>query len=135
MGLFDELKGLAGSLGGGAGEEGQGAQSLVGSLLQQGGGGPSTNIVGSLLGGLGGSGGMAGMLETLAANGLGDHVASWMSNNPNLPVSTEQIHNALGSEQVQQMAASSGLPIGDFLNQLAAHLPQAATEQSGADPA
>ena len=74
---------------------------------------------------------MAGMLETLAANGLGDHVSSWLSNNPNLPVDPQQIHDALGSEQVQQMAQSSGLPVGDFLSQLAQHLPAAASEQAG----
>jgi uncharacterized protein YidB (DUF937 family) len=78
---------------------------------------------------------MAGMLETLAANGLGEHVSSWLSNNPNLPINPQQIHDALGSEQVQQMAASSGLPIGDFLQQLAQHLPQAASEQAGTDQA
>ena len=150
MGLFDNLTGmLGGALGGqdeqGQGEQGQGAMGIVGSLLNQGGGGPSSNMLGSLLGGLGGqggaatdgsggapaAGGFAGMLETLAANGLGDHVSSWLSNNPNLPVSPQQIHDALGSEQVQQMAAKSGLPVGDFLNQLAQHLPNAASEQAG----
>ncbi len=151
MGLFDNL---AGMLGGGAGEgqpgEGQqgGAMGMFGQLLNQGGGGPSSNILGSLLGGGqqaqgaapqdGGqtpaAGGLAGMLETLAANGLGEHVSSWLSNNPNLPINPQQIHDALGSQQVEQMAASSGLPIGSFLQQLAQHLPQAASEQAGTNP-
>jgi uncharacterized protein YidB (DUF937 family) len=144
MGLFDNLAGMLG--GGGEGEQNEGAAAIIGSLLNQGGaGGHSSNVVGSLLGGLqsqpdgdvmqGGSppqqGGLAGMLETLAANGLGEHVASWLSNNPNLPISEQQIHDALGSEQVQQFAQSTGLPVGDFLRQLTEHLPAAASEQAG----
>ncbi len=152
MGLFDSLTGMLGG-GPGEGEQGEGAMGMVGQLLNRGGGGPSSNILGSLLGGgqqqgqdggaqsdgsQGGqapaAGGMAGMLETLAANGLGEHVSSWLSNNPNLPINPQQIHDALGSEQVRQMAASSGLPVGDFLQQLAQHLPQAASEQAGTNP-
>jgi uncharacterized protein YidB (DUF937 family) len=139
VGLFDNLGGLVqGALGQqGEGEQAQGAMGIVSSLLQQGGGeGQSSNIVGALLGGqgggqAGGQGGMAGMLETLAANGLADHVGSWLGGAQNLPVSPQQIHDALGSEQVQQMASASGLPVGDFLQHLADHLPQAASEASG----
>ncbi len=140
MGLFDNLGGLVqgalGQQGQGQGEQAEGAMGILGSLLQQGGGqGQSSNIVGALLGGAGGQGGaqggMAGMLETLAANGLADHVGSWLGGANNLPVSPQQIHDALGSEQVQQMASASGLPVGDFLQHLADHLPQAASEASG----
>ena len=150
MGLFD---GIAGMLGG-AGQGGAGA--MIGEMLNRGQPGASSGVLGSLLGGFGGGagaaaaegdpaaaqaggaaapGGMAGMLEQLAAGGLAQHVESWLSNNPNLPVSPQQIHDALGSEQVQAMARSSGLPVGDFLSQLAAHLPQAAAEQAGTAPA
>ncbi len=143
MGILD---GLTNMLGGGGqaaeGEQAQGAMGILGSLLQQGGGaGQSSNIVGALLGGgaqQGGpadagaaQGGMAGMLETLAANGLSEHVGSWLSNNPNLPISGEQIRDALGSEQAQSMANAAGLPVGDFLKHLAEHLPQAAAESAG----
>lgn len=133
MGLFDSIAGAVGSALGqsGTGSE-SGAQSILGNLLQQGVGGQSGNIVGQLLGGLGGGqAGMSGILETLAASGLGAQVSSWMSNNPNLPVSAEQIKEALGSEQVQQMAQQAGLPIGDFLKHLAEHLPQAASDAAG----
>ena len=143
VGLFDNLGGLVqGVLGQqGQGEQAQGAMGIVSSLLQQGGGeGQSSNIVGALLGGASGQdasgqggagGGMAGVLESLAANGLADHVGSWLGGGQNLPVSPQQIHDALGSEQVQQMANASGLPVGDFLQHLADHLPQAASEASG----
>ena len=148
MGLFDNLGGMVQGMMGqqgqdGQGEQAQGATGILGSLLQQGGQGQSGNIVGTLLGGMGGQqqggqtpgaqGGMAGMLETLAANGLADHVGSWLGGGHNLPISPDQIQSALGSEQVQQLAASSGLPVGDFLQHLAAHLPQAASEAAGQD--
>ena len=148
MGLFDNLTGM---LGGGPSEGQQGEAGGLGmfsQLLGQGGGGPSSNFLGSLLGGgqqaqgtapqesgqAPAAGGIAGMLEPLAYNGLGDHVSSWLSNNPNLPINPQQIHDALGSQQVEQMAASSGLPVGNFLQQLAQHLPQAASEQAGVSP-
>ena len=148
MGLFDSL---AGMLGGGASEGpgqpgGGGPMGMFGQFLNPG-AGPSSNVLGSLLGGgqqgaatqdgsaqAPAAGGLGGMLETLAANGLGEHVSSWLSNNPNLPINPQQIHDALGSQQVQQMAASSGLPVGAFLQQLAQHLPQAASEQAGVSP-
>jgi uncharacterized protein YidB (DUF937 family) len=147
VGLFDNLAGMLGGGQGGeqGGEQGEGAMGIVSSLLNQGGGGPSGNIISSLLAGAqpqdgnvmqGGQpaqqAGLAGMLESLAANGLGEHVSSWLSNNPNLPISPEQIHEALGSEQVQQLAQSSGLPVGDFLQQLAQHLPSAVSQAAGA---
>lgn len=140
MGLFDSI---ANAVGGALGQKdgGSGASDILGNLLQQGGQGASGNIVGQLLNSFGGGGaagaqggGLAGTLETLAASGLGEQVASWMSNNPNLPISAEQLRDALGSDQVQQMAQASGLPVGDFLKHLAEHLPQAASEAAGAPP-
>lgn len=114
MGLFDGLSGELGSL-----------------LNQQGGGDDhSANVVGALLGG--GGGNVGGVLETLAANGLGDEVASWTNGGANLPISPDQIRDALGSDQVQQMAQASGLPVQDFLQHLTAHLPAAASATAGA---
>ena len=71
------------------------------------------------------------MLETLAANGLGEHVSSWLSNNPNLPINPQQIHDALGGEQVQELARQTGLPVSDVLCHLADHLPAAASQAAG----
>ena len=137
MGLFDNLaNSIGGALGGNSGDQtGEGAKNILGNLLQQGGQGQSGGIIGQLLGGLGGGtggNGMASMLETLAASGLGAQVTSWMSNQSNLPVSPQQIQDALGSQQVQDLAAKSGLPIGDFLKHLAEHLPTAASQAAGA---
>lgn len=145
MGILESLTGMMGQGQGGEAQQAEGAMGILGSLLQQGsGGGQSSNIVGALLGAAGGvmqggpadgnaaQGGLAQTLETLAANGLSEQVGSWLSNNHNLPVSADQIRDALGSDQVQQMASASGLPVGDFLKHLAEHLPQAASESAGA---
>ena len=128
MGLLDDLGGALGAAAGGQqGGEAGGIAGLLGGLLQGGGAGQSGQVVSALLGAAGGGGGdMTKTLETLAANGLGEQVASWVSSNPNLPVSPEQIRDALGSEQVEQMANATGLPVGDFLKHLADHLPAAA---------
>jgi uncharacterized protein YidB (DUF937 family) len=138
MGLFDNLASAVGSALGQSGSEGEtGAQNILGNLLQQGGIGQSGSIVGQLLGSLtGGQGaagqsGISGVLETLAANGLGSQVSSWLSNNPNLPITVDQLRDALGSDQAQQLAQQSGLPVGEFLKHLAEHLPQAASEAAG----
>ena len=140
MGILDSLTGMLGGQNQAGGGQAQGAMNIIQQLVQQGGAGQSSGIVGALLGAAGGAtggqaagapGGIAGMLETMAANGLSEHVGSWLSNNPNMPVSVEQIRSALGSDQVQQMANSAGLPVGQFLQHLAEHLPQAAAEQAG----
>ena len=73
------------------------------------------------LAGGGNNGGMGAMLEQLAANGCAEHVAAW-ANGQNLPISPDQLHQALGSEQVQQMAAAAGQPAEDFLKSLSDHL-------------
>ena len=139
MGILDNLTGMLGGGQSQSGDQSQGAMNIIQQLVSQGGGqGQSSGIVGALLGAAGGAmggqagqGGLAGMLETLAANGLSEHVGSWLSNNPNIPVSVDQIRSALGSDQVQQMVSQAGLPVGDFLRHLAEHLPQAANEQAG----
>ena len=137
MGLFDSITGALGGALGQDNQSGDGAHNILSDMLQHGGTGQSSNIVGSLLSSLGGAqgGGMASTLETLAANGLGQEVSSWMSNDSNLPITPQQLHDALGSAQVQQLAQESGLPIGDFLKHLADHLPAAAAQAAGTQPA
>ena len=94
----------------------------LGGLLSQGGPNQSTNVVGALLGGT----------ERRRPwrhprnprrNGMAQHVAAW-TGGQHLPVSPGQIESALGGGQVQQLASSAGLPIGDFLKHLAEHLPR-----------
>ena len=70
----------------------------------------------SILGGIGGLlgegspiGGMDGLLEQLAAKGLGDVGASWVAKGKNLPISAEQIQDVLGGDQVAAIAKRAGV--------------------------
>jgi uncharacterized protein YidB (DUF937 family) len=73
-------------------------------------------------------GGMAGMMEHLAANGCAEHVAAWTSGG-NMPISTDQLRAALGSDQAEQMASTAGQPVEDFLKDMSEHL-----SNNGANP-
>jgi uncharacterized protein YidB (DUF937 family) len=53
--------------------------------------------------------GLSGLLEQLTASGLGSQVQSWLGPGANLPVSANQIQQALGSEKIQQLAQQYGI--------------------------
>jgi uncharacterized protein YidB (DUF937 family) len=82
------------------------------------------NMLGqSQQGGMGMGGGLGGLLAILQQGGLGDVAQSWVGHGANQPVSPQQLHSAFGDEQVQSMAAQSGMAPHDFLSQLSQHLP------------
>ena len=68
-------------------------------------------------------GGLNGVLEKLKTNGLGDQVASWVGTGENQAVSADQITSALGSSQIAELAAKSGISPDVLSGQLAQHLP------------
>lgn len=68
-------------------------------------------------------GNIASLLAMLQKSGLDDQVASWLGNGANKPVSTNQLESALGTEQLEQIARSAGLPIDGLLGQLSQNLP------------
>jgi uncharacterized protein YidB (DUF937 family) len=74
-------------------------------------------------------GGERGSLPELADRfteaGLGDIMASWIGNGPNLPISPRDLRHILGEERVADLATLAGLPSGDFLVRLARLLPAA----------
>jgi uncharacterized protein YidB (DUF937 family) len=70
-------------------------------------------------------GGVQGIIAQLEQQGLGGTVRSWVGTGPNQPITAEQIHQALGSETVQQLAAKVGLSPQDLAAKLSAILPQA----------
>jgi uncharacterized protein YidB (DUF937 family) len=104
MGLFDQL------LGGVVGEFGNTQQK--GSLMDL-----ATNVIQSQPGGL------SGLLNQFRSAGLGAHADSWVSTGQNMPVSGDQVTNALGQGNVQTMAQKLGLPPGATAAALAALLP------------
>lgn len=70
-------------------------------------------------------GGLQGIVAQFQQNGLGPTIQSWVGNGENLPISPEQIHQALGSDTVQQLAAKLGIPPDQLAAKLSQVLPQA----------
>lgn len=128
MGLLDSVMGAVGgalanqvgqALGGAGGQGGAGTAGMIEGLVaalaggaQQGGGA------------LGGLGGLAGLVQQLQKGGLGEQVGSWISTGQNLPVSPDQLKDALGSDALGQLAGSIGLDAGQAAGPLAQLLPQ-----------
>ena len=55
-------------------------------------------------------GGLAGLVQSFHDKGLGGLVSAWVSTGPNPPMSTDQVHQALGSDKVKELAESAGVP-------------------------
>jgi uncharacterized protein YidB (DUF937 family) len=91
MGILDELgKAVGGSTGGAA-------SGGTAALIQQ------------ITGMLGGGAGLTGLVKTFTDKGLGSIVGSWVGTGANLPISPQQVTQALGADQISQMAAKAGL--------------------------
>ena len=89
MGLLDNLENQAlGSVLGG------GSDSLASGLLQMIQNQP---------------GGLQGLVQSFHDKGMGGLVSSWISSGPNPPISGEQVHQVLGSDQVKALAAKAGI--------------------------
>ena len=54
-------------------------------------------------------GGLQGMVQSFQDKGLGGLVSSWISNGPNPPITSDQVHQVLGSDQVKALAAKAGI--------------------------
>jgi uncharacterized protein YidB (DUF937 family) len=75
-------------------------------------------------------GSVGGLLQQLQNSGLGPQVASWLGNGQNLPISVDQLKNALGDEHLRQLATAFGIPVDQLLGQLSQHLPAAVDHMS-----
>ena len=69
-------------------------------------------------------GGIPGLVQQFQAKGLGGIISSWVSTGQNLPISAEQVQSALGSEQVEAIAAKAGISPEAAKSGLAQYLPQ-----------
>ncbi len=69
-------------------------------------------------------GGMPGLVEQFQAKGLGGIISSWVGTGQNLPIAPEQVQSALGSEQVEAIAAKAGISPEAAKSGLAQYLPQ-----------
>ncbi|MGA7383405.1 MAG: YidB family protein [Methylocella sp.] len=97
MGVFDGILG---------GVFGAGATTLLNNFIEQ-------------------QGGLQNIASQFEKNGFGDTMKSWISQGRNLPITADQIHQALGSDKVKELAAKLGLPADKLADLLTQHLPQA----------
>jgi len=68
-------------------------------------------------------GGLSGLVQTFHDKGLGELISSWTGTGSNLPISADQIHQVLGSQTVQALAAKAGIPADAAGSSLAQILP------------
>lgn len=54
-------------------------------------------------------GGLQGLVQSFHDKGLGGIVSSWIGTGPNPPISGDQVHQVLGSDQVKALAAKAGI--------------------------
>ncbi|MFC1851982.1 YidB family protein [candidate division CSSED10-310 bacterium] len=70
------------------------------------------------------TGGLGGLVESFAKKGFGDLVTSWVGTGENKSISGSQIQEALGHDQVQQVAKETGASHEEVSSGLASLLPQ-----------
>jgi len=82
-------------------------------------------------------GGVSGVVSQFQQQGFGDTVKSWVSTGPNMSITPDQIHQALGSDTMTQIAAKFGMTPQELAAKLSTVLPQAVDKltPTGAVPA
>jgi uncharacterized protein YidB (DUF937 family) len=70
-------------------------------------------------------GGMQGIVNQLQTNGLGPTVNSWVQQGPNTPVTAADMHQAFGSQTINQLAAQNGMTPQELAAKFATVLPHA----------
>jgi uncharacterized protein YidB (DUF937 family) len=70
-------------------------------------------------------GGIQGVVGEFEKTGFGQQAKSWVSTGPNLPITAEQIQQALGSGKVKDLAAKFGVPMDKVTDMLAKYIPAA----------
>ncbi|MET0207762.1 MAG: YidB family protein [Burkholderiaceae bacterium] len=79
--------------------------------------------LGGLLANNGPQGGLGGLVEKFGQAGLGDVIGSWIGHGQNQPISTDQVHDALGSDTIASIASKLGINASMLLPLLATMLP------------
>ena len=88
------------------------------------GSGGAAQLIGVLGGLLAQSGGLQGLANKFAQSGHGDAFQSWVGMGENEAISSNQVQNALGSEQVNALAAKMGIDPAQASSFLAEYLPK-----------
>ena len=96
--------------------------------MPQSSGGPGGLFGGLLRGGSGGgilSGGLSDLLSQFQQNGHGDKAQSWISTEPNKPVSPTELEQVLGPEKIDWLMKETGMSREELLAGLSRELPAA----------
>jgi uncharacterized protein YidB (DUF937 family) len=120
-GLDDILGGLMGGKGGSGGLD-----DLLGGLTggQGGGGSSGLSALMPVLAGLLASGGLSKILGGLKANGLTAEADSWVGTGSNQAVSGRDVEQAVGPEQMRQIAQQLGVSEAEAADVVAKALPE-----------
>lgn len=70
-------------------------------------------------------GGVKGLVDKFEQAGYGEKVRSWVGNGPNLPISADEVHQALGSDTVKAFAEKLGISPEELTAKLSEFLPAA----------
>jgi uncharacterized protein YidB (DUF937 family) len=81
-------------------------------------------LLGTLSGLLAQSGGLQGLASKFSQTGQGDAFSSWVGMGENRPVSSNQIQEALGSDQIRAIATKMGVDPNLASQFLAEYLPK-----------
>jgi uncharacterized protein YidB (DUF937 family) len=76
-------------------------------------------ILSEVLGAQGGQGGLNAVVNKLQQAGLGEQVKSWIGTGQNIPITAEQLQQALGSDVAKQLAARFNIPLDQLAKVLA----------------
>ena len=118
MGLLDSVIGSITGGQGGAGQQGGGQSALINIVM-----GMLANKAGASQGGAA-AGGLGDLMARFQQGGLGDVLGSWIGTGQNLPVSSDQLSNVLGSDMLAKIAQQLGVSHGEAASQLSEMLPQ-----------
>lgn len=110
-GLLGEV--LKGALGGNTAPQPQQLPDIFGQVLK------NTDL-----------GSIGGLLKQLQEGGLERQIGSWLGTGQNLPVTPAQIKDALGNEQIRQIAQQMGIPVDDVLKLITQFFPEAVNQAS-----
>ncbi len=70
-------------------------------------------------------GGVEGIVNKFQTQGLGATVNSWVATGPNAPATPDHMHQAFGSQTLNDLAARAGISPQELAAKLAQVLPQA----------
>jgi uncharacterized protein YidB (DUF937 family) len=120
MGLFDSLASKAmGSLLGGQDANNPDLGALISGVMSG-----KVDLAATLGEAMNSMGGIEGIQQKFQQSGLGEQFSSWVGKGENLPVTADDLKNALGNQPEMAKAASSlGIDLNSILPMLATILP------------